>query len=186
MKTVSDIFKSKLISLKLKMRTFTAFINSVMLYNSELWTVTKQMEENINVFQRRQLRIMLNRTWPKPISNEQLYSITEVEPWNITINMRRLKWTGHLLCLPPQTPARRSLAEVLKPVKRKQGRPSLNWIQQIIKDVRDIKLVEIQKSNSTKSIFSKLKKLATDRIAFRKKSDCYIPRKGCLRQDTSE
>ncbi len=58
MKTFSDIFKSKHISLKLNMRTFTAFIISVMLYKSELWTVTKQMEEKINAFQRRQLRII--------------------------------------------------------------------------------------------------------------------------------
>ncbi len=87
-----------------------------MLYNSELWTETKQLEEKINAFQRRQLRIILNRTWPKTILNEQLYTITEVEPWNITIKRRRLKWTGHLLHLPAQTPARRSLAEVLKPV----------------------------------------------------------------------
>ncbi len=81
-----------------------------MLYNSELWTVTKQMQEKINAFQRRQLRVILNRTWPKIISNEQLYTITEVEPWNITIKKRRLKWTGHLLRLPPQTPAHRSFA----------------------------------------------------------------------------
>ncbi len=131
------------------MKTFTAFINSVMLYTSELRTVTKQMEDKINAFQSRQLRIILNRTCPKTISNEKLYTITEVETWNITIK-RRLKLTGHLLRLPPQTPARRSLAEVLKPVKHKPGRSSLNWIQQMINDVRDIKLIEIQKSASTK------------------------------------
>ncbi len=164
------------------MRTFTAFINSVMLYNSELWTVTKQMEEKLNAFQRRQLRIIPNRTWPKTISNQQLY--TEVEHWNITIKRRRLKWTDHLLRLPPQTPARRSVAEVLKPVKHKPGRTSLNWIQQIINDVRDIKLIEIQKSNSTKSIFSNLEKFAADRLTFRRKIDCCIPQKGCLRKDT--
>ncbi len=62
MKTLSHIFKSKHISFKLKVRTFTALINSVMLYNSELWTVTKQMEEKINALQRRHLRIILNRT----------------------------------------------------------------------------------------------------------------------------
>ncbi len=173
MKILSDIFKSKHISLKLKMRTFTAFINSVMLYYSELWTVTKHMEEKINAFQRRQLRVILNRTWPKTISNEQLYTITEVEPWNTTIKRRRLKWIGHLLRLPPQTPNRRSLAEVLKLVKRKPGRPSLNWIQQIINDIRDIKFIDTQKSDSTKSIFSKLEKEATDRVAFRKKIDSF-------------
>ena len=183
MKTLSDIFKTKHISLKLKMRTFTAFINSVMLYNSELWTLSKKMEEKINAFQRRQLRIILDRTWPKTISNDQLYTITEVEPWNITIKRRRLKWTGHLLRLAPQTPARRSLAEALKPIKRKPGRPSLNWIQQVINDIRDTKLIEIQTSDNAKTLFAKLENEAIDRVAFRKKIDCCIPRKGCLRKD---
>ncbi len=109
MKTLNDNFKSKHISLKLKMRTFIAFINSITLNNSELWRLIKQMKEKINAFQRRQLRIILKRTWPKTISNEQLYNITEVGPWNITIKRRRLKWTGHLLHLTPQTPARRSV-----------------------------------------------------------------------------
>ncbi len=45
MKNLSNIFKSKHISRKLKMRTFTAFINYVLLYNSELSTVIKKMEE---------------------------------------------------------------------------------------------------------------------------------------------
>ncbi len=150
-----------------------------MLYNSELWTVTKQMEEKINAFQRRQLRIILNRTWPKTISNEQLYTITEVEHWNITIKRRRLKWTVQLLRLPLQTPARRYLAEVLEPVKHKPGRPSLNWIQQIINDVRDIKLIEIQKSEYKIHIF-KIREVS-NRVAFRKKFDCCIsayPTKG--------
>ncbi len=118
------------------------------------------MEEKNNTFQKRQLRIILNRIWPKTISNEQLYTITEVEPWNITIKRRTLKWTGHLLRLTPQTPACRSLAEALKSAKRKPGRPSVNWIQQIINDVnhhvRDIikliMLIETQKSDRAKSI----------------------------------
>ncbi len=41
--------------------------------------------------------------------------------------------------------------------------------------VPETKLIEIKKSDSTKSIFSKLEKLATDSVAFRKKIDCYIP-----------
>ncbi len=143
------------------------------------------MEEKINAFQRRQLRVILNRTCPKTISNGQLYTITEVELWNITIKRRRLKWTPHLLRLPPQTPARRSSSCcIIKTSQRKPGRPSLNWIQQIINDVRDIKLIETQKSDSIKSIFSKLEKEATDRVAFRQKIDCCMPSRGCLEKAT--
>ncbi len=139
------------------------------------------MEEKINAFQRRHIRIILNRTWLKTISTEQLYTITEVEPLNNqsrAIKRRRLKWPGHLLHLTPQTPACRSLVEALKPAKHKPERPSLNWMQQVINDVRDINLIETQTSDSAQSIFSKLENAAIDRVAFRKKVDSYIPTKG--------
>ncbi len=66
------------------------------------------------------------------------------------------------------------------------GRPSLNWIQQIINDVREIKLIETQKSDSAKPIFSKLENAAKDSVAFRKKVDCCIPCKGCLRKENQK
>ncbi len=54
-------------------------------------------------------------------------------------------------------------------------------MQQIINDVRYIKLIQFQKSDSAKSIFLNLEKLATDRVTtFRKKIYCCI--KGVYRR----
>ena len=97
MKALQPIYKSKHISLMLKVRTFQAYGASIFLYNSELWTLTKTLEDKIDAFQRRQLRYALGIFWPRIISNDELYEITNVEPWSKTIKRRRLNWLGHLL-----------------------------------------------------------------------------------------
>ena len=61
----NTIFKSKKISLKSKLRTFNAFCASNFQYNSELWTVNKTLEDQIDSFQRRLLRQVINIRWPK-------------------------------------------------------------------------------------------------------------------------
>ena len=101
-------------SVKLKIRLFDTYISSIMLYNSELWTITPKLEKEIDAFHRRLLRKILKLGWPKKTTNEKLYHITKAEPWSTTIQRRRLKWTGHLLRLPEETPARQSTFEVLK------------------------------------------------------------------------
>ena len=78
MKSFQDIYKSKRISIPLKVRTFNAYPASVFLYNSELWTLTDTLEKQVDSFQRRMLRRVINICWPKVISNERLYEKTEV------------------------------------------------------------------------------------------------------------
>ena len=45
MKTYEDIYKSKRISISLKVRTFLAYSASVFLYNSELWALSETLEK---------------------------------------------------------------------------------------------------------------------------------------------
>ena len=49
-KTLNTIFDSRKISNAVKMRTFNAYVASVFLYNSELWTLTKKLENTVNTF----------------------------------------------------------------------------------------------------------------------------------------
>ena len=50
-KTLHQIFDSRKISNAVKIRTFNAYVASVFLYNSELWTLTKKLENAVNTFQ---------------------------------------------------------------------------------------------------------------------------------------
>ena len=136
MKKLHQIYKSKHISIETKVRTFNIFAASIFLYNSELWTVTSKTANRIDSFQRRMSRQAINIIrWPKKISTQKLYEMTKVEPWSRTIRRRRLNWLGHLMRLPPETPARISLYEALRTTKRERGKAKTTWLKVIEKDL---------------------------------------------------
>ena len=134
--TLKSLLNSRKNSLQIKLRAFNAFVASIFLYNSELWTLTKCLENTIDTFQRRQLRGILGIRWPKKITNDELYKKTKCEPWSKTIKRRRLNWLGHLIRLHPDTPARKALREYLRTTKRPRGRPKFTWMQQAKQDLQ--------------------------------------------------
>ena len=140
-KSFQDIYKSKRISIPLKVRTFISYSASVFLYNSELWTLTDTLEKQIDSFQRWMLKRVIIICWPKVLSNEILYEKTETIEWNVIIRKRRLDWLGHLMRLDKKTPVRLALYESLQPVQRKRGRPCSAWIKII---EQDLSLVDIK------------------------------------------
>lgn len=136
---LKDVFKHKKISRNSKIRVFNVYVKSVFMYNSELWTLSKKLENDIDIFQRRLLRQILKIHYPDIISNENLYKKAKQKPWSDIIRKRRLSWIGHLLRLPENTPARQALKTYLNPAKRPQGRPKLNWVTQVQKDLKNIR-----------------------------------------------
>ena len=127
-KTLKKILNSKKNFIKIKLRTFNAYVKSVFLYNSELWTLTKKQENSIDTFQRRHLRKILGMKWQRNITNHKLYNRTKCEPWTKQIKIIRLMWLGHMMRLHPETPARNTFEEYLRKVKRPQGRPKTTWM----------------------------------------------------------
>ena len=163
-KTLHNIFDSRKISNAVKIRTFNAYVASVFLYNSELWTLTKKLENAVNTFQRRHLRKILGIHWPKKITNTELYTKTKTEEWSITIQRRRLNWLGHVMRLHPETPARLALAEYLRKVKRPKGRPQRTWMELIKYDLKTIVILDYNKPNKT---IEQLTQMAHDRNYWR-------------------
>jgi len=62
---LKDAFESKKVSVATKNRLLTSHVQSIFLYNSELWTITQKVESVIDVFQRNLLRQILKIKWPK-------------------------------------------------------------------------------------------------------------------------
>ena len=77
MKNQNDIYKSKHLSIELKIRYFKCFQESIFLYNSSLWTITSTTAKCIDAFHRKQLRLALGFHYTKTISNEEIYKITK-------------------------------------------------------------------------------------------------------------
>ena len=103
-KKFESTFSSKHVSDKIKIRVFTTYTQSIFMYNLELWTLTRTLENSIDVFQRKLLRRIINVKWARTISNKDLYAQTEIKPWSITIKTKRLIWFGQLICLPAKIP----------------------------------------------------------------------------------
>ena len=86
---VFNKYKAKLtnkkLSLEVRMRLFNCYIKPVFLYNSELWTITKNIEHEIDVFHRKLLRYILKIYYSYTISNTKLYTRTEELEWSVLI-----------------------------------------------------------------------------------------------------
>ena len=92
MKRLSVIWKSNIRN-DLKKRFFQTTVESVLLYASSTWTLTKQLEKTLNGNYTKMLRAVLNVSWKDHPTNAQLYGklkkITDV------IKERRLRFAGH-------------------------------------------------------------------------------------------
>ena len=85
-KTYENALKSRKISEKVKICIFETYLESVFMYNSEIWAVTKTLEDKIDSFQRKQLRRTLGIIWPQKIDNKTLYKRIKEKPWNCCVH----------------------------------------------------------------------------------------------------
>ena len=90
-----------------------------------------------------------------------------------------MTWLGHLLRFENRTPAKISLKEALEEQPTKQGRPKSTWLLTIKNDIKDLKLVEVTRNDTIKTMLNKIHIIAQDRQAYRSLLKNCIPRKGC-------
>ena len=126
---------SNKISFKLRIRVFQALISSIFLYNSELWSLSKARNNEMDVFQRMFLRQIIRN---RKISNNEIYKLCNIEPWSNEIKRRRLKWFGHLVRLPENVPAKQALAEARKPYQKISGGQPTTWLSTIKTDLSEM------------------------------------------------
>ena len=79
--------------------------------------------------------------WPK-IVNTELYQKTGVEKWTSIVKKKRLSWLGHLLRLDEETPAKKTLAEYVRKVKKKCGRRKTCWTDIIKSDFQYLNIYD--------------------------------------------
>jgi hypothetical protein len=94
---MSTIWRAYYLSIKTKLRIFNACVKSVLLYGCETWYVTRNIERKLQSFINRCLRSILRIWWPKIISNEDLWKLTESGDINLEIRRRKFECIGHTL-----------------------------------------------------------------------------------------
>ena len=58
--------------------------------------MTKKLEDEIDVFQRNQIRRALKINWQDRITNEELYKRIGLVPVSELVKQRRIRWFGHM------------------------------------------------------------------------------------------
>ena len=145
---MKHILENQHISTDIKMRIFNAYVSSIFLFNSELWTITQALNHEIDVFQRILLGKIMKIKWQDHISNENLYTMTNQHPWSKTIKKRRFSWFGHLTRLPVETPVRKALTEFRRPVREPKGKQKTTWYQMMKKELHAIEVdIDVEVEN---------------------------------------
>ena len=122
---LSALWRKPSISRRTKMRIYNASVGSVLLYGAETWPATQSVLSTVNIAQTKHLRRIEGLRWHDFVSNENLLALTAQTPFSVQLAQRTLRWYGHLLRMPPDTPARTifDFDPVLHGGKRPRGRP---------------------------------------------------------------
>ena len=127
---MDKVWKSSL-PLQMKRRFFSSVVESVLLYGSTTWTLTKIQESRLDGCYTRMLRAALNLSWKEHPTKQQLYG--NLPPISHKIRDRRLRFAGHCY---------RSKGELVSDVllwqpqhgKQSVGAPRRNYIKQLTDD----------------------------------------------------
>ena len=119
-------------SLPFKVRLFTALIESVLLYGSETWTITKRLNKVLDGCYPRMLRMALNvNQYRDRVSNANLYG--DLPKVKFKVMQKRLRLAGNAI-RHPELP----LSKVIlwKPVHghRGRGRPRATFVDNLLID----------------------------------------------------
>ena len=124
-----DIMTSRHISMKTKRHTYETYILPVVSYATETMTWTKQMFKKIKVFNNHIMRWMCGAKLRDKQSIISLQTKTNVKNIIPIIKLKKLQWFGHLKRSSQQV---KVTFEGLVEGKRKQGRPSRRWRDDIL------------------------------------------------------
>nr|KAG5708163.1 hypothetical protein BaRGS_002899 [Batillaria attramentaria] len=106
---LKNVWASKVVSIRTKLRIFNSNVKSVLLYGCETWRTTKTMQQKIQTLLNTCLRRIFNIRWPEKIRNEELWERAGQEPVAKQILRRKWVWIGHTLRKPASSTTRQAL-----------------------------------------------------------------------------
>ena len=132
---MKSIWRSKIVSIRLKANIFKATCLSILLYGCESWVLTDTLEKSLNAFATNAYRIMLNIKRTDRVSNTKIYQMTKQEPLNRVVQQRQLNFIGHQLRRPKSEPGQRYALYTPheRHGKRRRGKPHQNYAEYIAK-----------------------------------------------------
>ena len=91
-----------------RIKLYKSLVKSILLYNCGTWALTLSEEERLNVYDRKQLKTILNIRYPTKITNKLLYRICQEKPLPLQILSARWSLFGHILRRDKDIPANKA------------------------------------------------------------------------------
>ena len=98
-----------LVSVNVRLLSYKAIVESVLLYNCGTWSLSEALAEKLDCFQRKMIRRVLNVKWSDKVTNAQLYNRSDTIPISIQVVHARWRLFGHTLRLDEDTPAKMAI-----------------------------------------------------------------------------
>ena len=133
-----------MVSQERRIKLYNSIVKSTLLYNSGTWGLTKHDEKKLNTFHRKQLKQVSGIKWPHRIRSITLYETTKTVPITYEITKRRWKLFGHVLRMPAESPARKSMKFFFEktPLVKYSGRKRASIITTLNRDIRRTKALQ--------------------------------------------
>jgi hypothetical protein len=149
------MLKGKIIKRSVKMQIYKTLIRPTVTYGSETWTLTKSTENLLRIFERKILRKIYG-----PIQEGDPWRIRNNEELNRSINgedivkfikPQRIRWLGHVKRMEVGAMPRKIMERRLF-IGRRKGRPRLRWMDDVVADLKVIKMEKTKDSNGDWSL----------------------------------
>jgi len=93
---MNNIWRDRKLRLPIKIRLYTSIVKAVLLYNAEMWPLTKTETQRLEAAHHKWLRRILNVSWKDMVRNESIWVQTGQEKLELSVQERRLRWLGHV------------------------------------------------------------------------------------------
>ena len=156
-------FRSHLVNQSTRIKIYNAYIPPILMYNLHAAGLTQAHLNNLDVFHRKQLRIILRIHYPAKISNKALYQLCRTAPISIMLLEHRWKLFGHVLRLPLSSPPQLSMTQYYIVDKTSKGTPRTTLPVLLNKELLEHTLIKI----STPEDLNWIRNMAHDRTTWK-------------------
>lgn len=116
------VLRQRVISLRARVRLYMVMVTSVLLYGCESWALTRAQLDQLEVFHRCRLRMMLGARRARHMSTAAVLERCGVSPIETLVHRKQLRWLGHLARMAPGRVAKRVLYGTWASGIRRTGR----------------------------------------------------------------
>jgi hypothetical protein len=160
---LKSVLSSKIFSRSMKVRVYKTIIRPAVTYGSEVWTLRKQDQLMLRVWERKILRKIYGGKceegqWLRR-TNQELNALYGEENIVGVVKAQRLRWLGHLVRMGEQrTPNKIYRTKVGG--KRRRGRPKSQWKKEVYEDLNSLNVGRWEEKARNRKEWTKITKEA--------------------------